>query len=198
MVMAEHMRVVVCGHTAVHPENRRRREKFAKLYPDAQLTLIVPERWEVQRYGRLEDFRPEEEHRVNYHVVPVPLGQWRDYKTWRSLGSGLRVLKPDVLDVVEYTFAPMCLQPLLYRRLYLPGTRTTATTNENQRYQFDTLIRRWRKRFVFGSVDGFSCENVEAADCWLGATRRNTTLLPGDGCAGSPLAHHAGLGRAIR
>lgn len=93
------MKVAITGHTFVQEENCARWERFAEMYPDCNVTLLVPAKWETSRYGTYIEHRVEHKKSNNYEIIPLPsLNLGREF--YFSYDMALRRRKPDILHIV--------------------------------------------------------------------------------------------------
>lgn len=97
------MKISILSHALVAPTNRQLWERFAELYPNSSVTVIVPHQWVTARYGAQISYISEPEVMPNYEVVPLHriAGRFGYYSGLRNV---LTLREPDVFYVGQELF----------------------------------------------------------------------------------------------
>lgn len=155
------MKIAVTGHNFVQEENRARWERFADMYPDCTVTLLVPSKWETERYGAHTKYQVKHHKSNNYEVIPLP--QWHiGREFYFSYDMALRRLKPDILHIVTERFDWKPYQALLFRSLWSPETVTVGYSYVNIDYKNEHIRHKLKERAYFGNIDSMCAGNREA------------------------------------
>ena len=190
------MNVTVTGHFYAVPENRAKWEVFAKKYPETMVSLIVPDSWATGRYGRHVEYRVGPERCRNYEVIPLPL--WKHGRTlYRSPDMGLRRLRPDIFMILQEPMDWLCLQALVYSRLWAPQAVTIGGTTVNTEYKLTRPHHIWKERFVFEHMDAMTADNSEVARI-LRAHGFQKPILVQQGIGADERVWQPGDGSAVR
>jgi len=109
---------MVINHAFVLPSNRARWERLAKLYPDADVSLLTPDRLTETYYGVVEHHvTVPDESGGNYRVIPVPrVGKG----LYRTLTAHMRKVRPNFVHILEEPTQWMLLQMLIIARVWAP------------------------------------------------------------------------------
>ena len=127
------LKVVSIAHGAARRAiGRIRYERLQTEFPDIDLTLVAPERW--QEYGKSMTIEPAS-HGLDIRIEPVrmqavPRAGWylHHYPRLRAL---LTEIRPDVIHLWEEPWSIVALQAAHLRRKLLPGSALILETDQN-------------------------------------------------------------------
>ncbi|MEM4406500.1 MAG: glycosyltransferase family 4 protein [Candidatus Methanomethylicaceae archaeon] len=156
------MKVVVSGHTFVQRENWARWERFAELYPDSHVTLLVPSTWREDRYGVDRVFVVHPYEKGNFCVLPVDQIEVFGRKFHRSFGLKLKRLQPDIYFITEERYGWWPYQELLYRRIFCRDAVSVGFTTTNIDYKLAKLRHRIKESMYFREMDAIVAANRDA------------------------------------
>lgn len=125
------------------------------------MTLILPEQWSTDRYGKTAKYQAKPERETNYAVVPIPYrhGKTSFYRSWNMI---LPQISPDVLFVAQERYDWSTLQAIAYGRLWVRGVKIIGGSSVNIEYKLNRLRYRWKERFFVTATDAIVAVNEEA------------------------------------
>lgn len=156
------MRVVVSGHTFVQRENWARWERFAELYPDSCVTLLVPSAWNEDRYGIERSFTTHTYEKENFRVLPVKQMHLFGRGLHRTLGLMLKDLQPNIYFITEERYGWWPYQEILYKRIYCKGAITVGNCTTQEDYKLTRLRYHIKEYIYFNEMDAIIAVNKEA------------------------------------
>ena len=163
------MRVLIVSKVLVFAAYQRKLEEIAA-YPDIDLTLVVPQRWDGQRYesGFLRGYRTI--------VQPIRFDGKFHVFYFPTLGRILRQLRPDVVHVDEepYNLATA----LATRQAVAVGARPLFFTWQNLPRRYPPPFR-WFEQYVYRHSRHAIAGNAEAVDVLRGKGYRGpASVIP--------------------
>lgn len=113
------------------------------------VTLLVPERWESNWFGRRVQWNPQRVEEGRFHVLPLSTTSrenWGRY-LFVSIDGSLRHLHPDAIVVMQEELSFVLHQMITYRGLWAPRARLLFFSWNNRRVPlanwYDRLM--WRR-----------------------------------------------------
>lgn len=163
--MEKPVRLLVIDKTSVLESVRERWDRLGVI-PGLEMTLLAPEVW-VENYTPLRF--PADERRTYRTIIGRALWPGKEARSFyaRGMFRAFRSVRPDVVLMMEESFAMFALQTLIAQRLYAPAAKlvfysNNITTYDSFTYRLGKLYKRIG-RYVTPRFDAGLCVNDIAA-----------------------------------
>jgi glycosyltransferase involved in cell wall biosynthesis len=152
--------ILIIGHSLVSHECRKRWQAMAELWPQANMTILIPNLWKQNWFGELKTISPKAEKYKNYEVLPHPVSDEQNWNKYRPkyLYSLIRKKKPDLLIVMQEEFTYCLLWTLFIKNIVSPRTALIFFSWQNislaNKKWYKKILWRWISSKTSGMIAG--------------------------------------------
>lgn len=155
------MRILVCNHGLTQRSCQGRWRRLAELYPDSDVTLLLPDKHCFTDFGRDRTYHCPCEDSGNFHVRSLPVRHVRSIAFFRSRDLLLRELRPDIIYPMYPEYAFFTWQFAFYRRLYAKRAKVVFFTINNWDIYRNNWVQRLGWWYARKATDAAFCHSVE-------------------------------------
>lgn len=142
--------------------------QLAQLYPDVDVTLIGPKRWETKDFGALDVFKSEEAlEEERFRVISVDMVERRWTRGgWDApeLFSVIKKHRPNFIYIIGEEGSNITFRMALARRLFVPDAKICAFTMRGMDFPFHSINFRLRWRLACAIYDAYFCHYPRGAE----------------------------------